>query len=222
MKSLEKTKAYLDGLTLRERVIVLLAAILVIYGLWFVLWFNGASKAREAAAQRVTELSAERQKITDQIEQFKQAGGGTAQVLAGELSRAKLELITTDQRLSRSTSALVNADQLALVLQEMLAESSALSLISMQTLSVEPISLESSEEGNIEELADASVNVYQHGVVLTVRGRYFEVLNLLDKLEAKQWKFYWQSLRYEVQSYPEAEVQIRVFTLSAEEGLLGV
>ncbi|BFM19888.1 type II secretion system protein GspM [Gilvimarinus japonicus] len=222
MKSLESINAYIDNLSLRERVIVLLAAVLVLYGFWFLLWFNGASQVREATNQRIAEISAEQQKISAQIEQFSKAGGGTAEALAGELSRAQRELIRTDEQLSRSSSALVNADQLALVLQEMLAESSALSLMSMQTLPVAPISLASAAEADMDELADASINVYQHGVVLTVRGRYFEVLELLDKLEAKQWKFYWQSLRYEVQSYPEAEVQIRVFSLSAEEGLLGV
>lgn len=221
MKHLEKLKAYLDGLTLRERAIVLLAAMLVIYGLWFVVWYSSASKARQATAQRITEISAEQQKIASQIEQFKHAGGGTAEVLEAELGLAKQELIATDERLSRSTSALVSANQLALVLQEMLAESNALSLVSLQMMGVESVSLEA-EEKNIDEPINSGVNVYRHTVEMTVRGRYFEVLDLLNKLEAKPWKFYWQSLRYEVQSYPAAEVKIRVYTLSAEEGRLGV
>ncbi|WP_049723788.1 type II secretion system protein GspM [Gilvimarinus polysaccharolyticus] len=222
MESLEKLKAYLDGLTLRERVIVLLAAILVIYGLWFVLWYSGASNKREATAQRIGAIAAEQQKIENQIVQFQQAGGGTAEVLKAELSLAKHELVETNKRLSRSTSALVSADQLAQVLQDMLRESNALALISLQMMNVEPISLKPLEEQDSNEWTGESVNVYRHGVELTVRGRYFEVLDLLDQLEAKPWKFYWKSLHYHVQSYPAAEVTIRVYTLSAEEGRLGV
>lgn len=64
--------------------------------------------------------------------------------------------------------------------------------------------------------------VYKHGVVLRLRGDFFHILALIKALENLQWKFYWESLDYVVTDYPQAEIELRVFTLSSEEGLLGV
>ena len=64
--------------------------------------------------------------------------------------------------------------------------------------------------------------VYKHGVVLKLRGDFFNILALIKSLENLQWKFYWESLDYVVTDYPKAEIELRVFTLSSEEGLLGV
>jgi MSHA biogenesis protein MshJ len=41
-------------------------------------------------------------------------------------------------------------------------------------------------------------------------------------LERLPWRFYWQDLNYSVDHYPNAEVILRVYTLSSEEGLFGV
>lgn len=222
MKVLEPVKQYLDALTLRERIIVLLAAILVLYGLWYLLWFSVASSQVSTARAGIESAREELQKTDRQIEQFTRVGGSTAERLNRDLERAQRRLTAAEQQLSRTNSALINADQLTLVLQEMLAESSALTLLELVTLPVQVERLDEQLGSTSKPTANTGVQVYRHTVLLTVRGRYFEILDLLDKLESKPWRFYWQSLRYEVQHYPDANVQIRVYSLSAEEGLLGV
>jgi MSHA biogenesis protein MshJ len=222
VKALEPVKQYLDALTLRERVIVLLAVILVLYGLWYLLWFSAASAQVSTARASIESTREELHKTDAQIEQFSRAGGSTAARLKRDLARAQQQLTATEQQLSRTNSALINADQLTLVLQEMLAESRAVTLLELVTLPVQVERLDTQNAEQLQPADDTGVQVYRHTVLLTVRGRYFEVLDLLDQLEAKPWRFYWQSLRYEVQHYPDAKVQIRVYSLSAEEGLLGV
>ena len=49
-----------------------------------------------------------------------------------------------------------------------------------------------------------------------------QVVQFLVALERLPWRFYWQDLNYSVDHYPNAEVILRVYTLSSEEGLFGV
>jgi len=69
---------------------------------------------------------------------------------------------------------------------------------------------------------ESSAGVYQHAVELRVSGNYNQILHFLIALERLPWRFYWQSLDYKVEHYPNAEVTLRVYTLSSEEGLFGV
>jgi len=64
--------------------------------------------------------------------------------------------------------------------------------------------------------------VYKHATALKINGGYFQVLDYLQTLESLPWRFYWDWMSYSVVEYPSAEIEIRVYTLSAEEGLLGV
>jgi len=67
-----------------------------------------------------------------------------------------------------------------------------------------------------------SVGVYKHSTSLKIKGGYFQVLEYVRRLENLTWRFYWDRMSYSVSTYPQAEIEIRVYTLSAEEGLLGV
>jgi len=59
-------------------------------------------------------------------------------------------------------------------------------------------------------------------VELEVSAGYFQLLDLLQRLEALPWRFYWDRLEYRRSDYPRGHIRLRVHTLTAEEGLLGV
>jgi MSHA biogenesis protein MshJ len=74
---------------------------------------------------------------------------------------------------------------------------------------------------NIES-ESVSAGIYKHTVVLRVSGSYFELLDFLQILESSQWHFYWEQLDYRVTNYPNADILLRVYTLGAEKGRIGV
>jgi MSHA biogenesis protein MshJ len=63
--------------------------------------------------------------------------------------------------------------------------------------------------------------VYKHGLTLTLKGSYFDVLDYLHAVEESPWHFFWERLEYRVGHYPEAEVTLRVYTLGDHEELIG-
>ncbi len=54
-----------------------------------------------------------------------------------------------------------------------------------------------------------------------MRGTYFDVIHYLEQLE-KVTGFSWEQLDYKVVGYPNAEVKIKLHTISLSEGWIGV
>jgi MSHA biogenesis protein MshJ len=74
-----------------------------------------------------------------------------------------------------------------------------------------------------EAAAKASeVGLYRHGVRLVFEGDYLTTMAFLESLEQKSWRFFWQSLQYDVEQYPKARVTLTLYTLSPERAWLGV
>lgn len=177
---------------------------------------------------------------------------GPAKVKQAEINQLQTELAQIESKLSEVGQGLIAADQLPQILQSVFEKTNGLELVAVQTLAatemmITPMlpvaettqtssSSSASSAASAAELAVSGIvdtnsaketkpqgsGVYKHGVVLKLRGDFFNILALIKALENLQWKFYWESLDYVVTDYPQAEIELRVFTLSSEEGLLGV
>jgi len=64
--------------------------------------------------------------------------------------------------------------------------------------------------------------LYLHAVELQLRGSYFEALRYLQALETLPWQVIWDQLEYQVIQYPQADIRLRINTLSGSDRLLGV
>lgn len=177
---------------------------------------------------------------------------GPVKVKQAEISQLESELAQIESKLSEVGQGLIAANQLPQILQSVFEKTNGLELVAIQTLSAtemmitpmqsvaettenKPTATESSTSAAEQAVAGITdknsptkenksqgSGVYKHGVVLKLRGDFFHILTLIKSLENLQWKFYWESLDYTVTAYPKAEIELRVFTLSSEEGLLGV
>ncbi|WP_111640413.1 type II secretion system protein GspM [Marinimicrobium alkaliphilum] len=206
-----------DGFSLRERLLVAAGALAVVVALWLLLVQDPVAERREALRAEQAAVAREQQAQQLQLDALTQRDAAGA---PSSLQRQRDNLLARrdnlDERLAALSQGLVSAEQLPSLLEDVLLTTGQLELIQMRTLPVEMLSLRgiNGDEG--------STGVYQHSVALTLRGSYFEVLAFLQALEDLPWRFYWEQLEYAVETYPKAEVKVRVYTLSAEEGLLGV
>lgn len=125
---------------------------------------------------------------------------------------ARIEML--DSNFQEQINELIPADQMPKVLESLFTKSFKLSLIEMQ--SVEPVDL----FANDAEKRD--VSLYQHGVRLVFKGQFFDVQEFLSSIEQMPYQLYWHSLNYRVEEYPQAVVEIELFTLSSNEAFIGV
>jgi MSHA biogenesis protein MshJ len=207
----------IDSYSLRERVLLLVCVLAVLVGIW--------QLAIEMPQERQrTQLRAELERINGaksaQVTQVAALSSALGQAVDGDVfaerETLRARLATLDDDLAALSQGLVSADQLPRILQDVLVSTTSLNLLRVQTLPVQELPLlGAGEEGG-------STGVFKHSVTLRVSGTYFEVVSFLQTLEELPWRFYWDRLDYKVHGYPRGEIDIRVYTLSAEEGLLGV
>jgi len=215
----------IDNRVLRERVLIFLTLLAVIFLLWNFLVQSKFNRERNA-------LQAEATKIVNEQKTLEAQMSTLAMTVASDPSIAKTNQIRSlnasiaevEQRLSGLSQGLISAEQLPKVLEDVLLRTSSVKLLQVRTLAATELQLVTAIPGanNHGEPGVGGTGVYKHGVLIRVAGSYPQLIQLMTEIEALQWKFYWESLNYTVTQYPNAEIDIRVFTLSSEEGLLGV
>ncbi|MCG3862848.1 MULTISPECIES: type 4a pilus biogenesis protein PilO [unclassified Photobacterium] len=111
--------------------------------------------------------------------------------------------------LEEKIGSLITPVQMAGLLEQVLRHSSALKLDAMTSLPSSQL-VSGNEQG-----------YFVHPIRLTFKGRYFDVVNYLNKLEALPVKYYWRSLSYQVDEYPWAKVELEVYTLGESKDFIG-
>lgn len=211
----------IDGCVLRERAILFLSALTVVFLLWSLLLQSPIDKQQKALKSQLNTLQTQRTTLDNQVTAIRLAAANDPDLpQKNTIAQLTAELTELDGQLNSLSQGLVSADQLPQILQEVLLKTGELTLVQLQTLPTEELQLVVLDEAN--EIAPGGAGVFKHGVALRVSGNYFQVLKFLELLEQSQWRFYWERLNYTVSEYPRADIELRVYTLSAEEGLLGV
>ena len=219
MTSVNQYRTRFEQLNPRERMLVLLVLLVVIYGLWSLLLGTVQQKNHAQLQSQLLKLEQDSQTQQRQLSDLKARQGQDPDAeLRRQVAQTKLDIKRIDDRLAGLSVGLIPAQALARVLEKVLLQSKSLKLLSLETLPVERLEL---RDPIVDNNADLSTGVYKHRVRLKVAGNYFEIAKYLVALEQLEWRFYWSELAYEVLQYPSAETVLEVYTLSTERGSLG-
>lgn len=116
------------------------------------------------------------------------------------------QLAELDAQLKDQTLDLIPAERMPGLLEQMLASSGRLRLISLTSLPPKPL------------LDDPEQNLlFQHGIQLRLQGSYFDIFQYLRALEGLPEHFYWRRLNYQVEQYPQASIELELYTLSSSK-----
>lgn len=200
-------------LSRREKLMVLGAVILVLWGLWDRLFYQPLSKQQQLVDNEIGVLQKQlraQQQIAGRLEEIgKNDPNRDARQQLTQLHQSVADL---KQQLSLGGKKFVPSQQMVNALRDMLKQHGKLKLVKLETLPV-------SGFGNSDQ---QPVWVYRHALAITLQGDYFSTLEYLKALEALPWRIHWDSIAYQVKDYPIAETRIQVYTLSFEQDWLGV
>lgn len=227
LDSLIQLQERIDARIIRERALIFLTALAFVFMLWNFVVQSSIDKKTQATRAQLDLLATQRTAMQTQI-------AAATQSLLNDPDKQKKAQITQlhadisglENQLQSVSQNLIKAGQLPQALQEVLEKTSQLTLLEVKTLPAKELQFVAVTTLNNAQPAPAneetSAGVFQHVVELRVLGNYSQVVQLLVALERLPWRFYWQDLNYSVDHYPNAEVILRVYTLSSEEGLFGV
>jgi len=204
--------AKVDALSFRERLLILVTALVMIAALWHMLLMQ---PLQQRAAETRAELSALEDRITaanrnleDQILQL--AGGDSEKRTRIASLRKRIDEINAT--LGNHAAELIDPAEMAQVLEGVLKEQSRLTLIRIRNTT--PDSLVTNEEPD-------AVTFYRHGLEIEVEGSYADCLEYLAAIESLPWRLYWQVLELDVIQYPRNRIRLEVGTLSLDEEWIG-
>ena len=220
---LQRLLIRVDALSLRERGLLLLALLVIVIMLWNKLLLDPLS-AQQRQLQSQMHLLRTQIATTEQQAQtiIARNAQNPNRPLRARLQRLESEIAGLNQRLQALTVDLIPPRRMAKVLEQVLNQQAGLKLIRLQSLGAKPLLKPLAATGKSTVAASVVPGVYKHGMIIEFDGDYMDTLKYLRALQTLPWRFYWDSLKYQVKKYPRARVTITVHTLSLQEGWIGV
>ncbi|HEY4540904.1 MAG TPA: MSHA biogenesis protein MshJ [Noviherbaspirillum sp.] len=232
-----KLSTRIDALTLRERaVIFLMIALALVVGLnRLILEPQNEEQAR--INRRIQDERGQIARIRTEIQ--KKVAEQT--VDPDVANRARLPALQQQRaQLQRDVAGiqqgLISPERMPVLLEEMLSKSAGLRLVSLKKLpAASLLEIPVGEAGGTQERATSQENtsthgseaartsgLYRHGVTLTVRGEYLDMMAYLSELEGLSSQLLWGDLTFSVEKYPTATMTLTVYTLSLDKQWLHI
>lgn len=227
----DKLNARVAAMSRRERIFIFVAVVAA--GLWLI---NSMMLEPLFAKQKVmrSQLSQQQLRINEvkmQISAIQQENSpNSTSPQRTRINQLKQNLDEGNAFLKSNREKLVQPEKMAEHLRQILSRNNRLQLVSLNTLPATPL-LEQAADKNTDKTklsqavgADSGMDkqVFKHGVQLTLRGNYLDLLQYLIALEKLPQQMYWAQAQMSVVQYPSTELTLTVYTLSLDRTWLQI
>lgn len=218
----EIISAKLEAMSLRERLFIFAALAALLLALINMLLleplFARQKSLRSQLAQQQLLISAVQSQIAA-MQQENSADANSPQL--NQINQLKLEIAEGNAFLQSSRERLVQPEKMAAHLKQLLNKNNRLQVVALQTLPVTPLIERPVDSGNAPT-ASQEKQVFKHGVQLTLRGNYLDLLQYLSALEKLPQQMYWARAKMSVVEYPASELTLTLYTLSLDKTWLQI
>ena len=217
----EKFSTKIDELALRERVLVFAATAFLLVTLVNTFFLDPLLAQQKKLADQVVQQQEKMKEVHAQIEGILQAKKtDTVSPQRQHLSQIREQLAEGNAYLQSSRERLVQPEKMASLLEQVLSKNGRLQLVNLQTLPVTPLLEQAESETNVPRAMPEGAEdkqVFKHGVQITVRGSYLELVQYLAALEKLPVQMYWGMATMNVVQYPVSELTLTLYTLSLDK-----
>ncbi len=218
-----KIVARVDGLSLRERALIFAAAAFMTVSLVDLLFLGPLLQRQKAISAQVVQQQEKMKEIQAQLNSLLEAKQANVNSpLRERIRQLKQQIAEGDAYLKERRDKLVPPEKMAALLEQMLSRNGRLQLVALETLPVTPFIEPSTDNAIAQNAGQAERQMYKHGVRLTVRGNYAELLQYLTSLERLPTRMFWGAAKMNVVQYPSVELTLTLYTLSLDKTWLQV
>ncbi len=228
-KQLSLLQNMINNLSTRERGLVLLGVLSIIYILWdtfLITPIQGTTQnllsQRASIQEQMVSLETRRILANGLLNNSKR------KIILGDISTIEKKIKNFDGKILERLQGRVAPHYMANMLNDVLQNNQNLELISISNMPAVPFVSPTDKDkksGGDEKLetTDARlIGIFMHSLELQLEGSYLEVLSYLRALESLEWKIFWDQVNLEVMQYPKVKVHIKVHTFSLKDGWLSV
>lgn len=223
----------INALSLRERGMVFAALAAAIVFLLYSLYLNPLLARRAALRAQLSQQQDNIGGIDNEINQrlaaFERAPDAAASARLAGLAADTARLTASLRAMQKG---LVAPEHMSALLETMLKANGRLQMVSMKTLPAVPFGavmaafkarpaqpdVAGAGAAVLPAAAAAPLELlYRHGVELTMRGNYLDMVNYMDALEAMPTQLFWGRAQLDVEEYPHARLTLTFYTLSLDK-----
>ncbi len=212
-EQLNQLATRINTLHLRERALLLLAGIATVFVLIDSFGLQPTYKQQQQSRQEIDDLEQQLATLSARSQILYAPQDDELQEYEQERSRLQAEISDLEARLQGQLGVLLQPEQAARVLEQVLGPDQELKLTRMDAVG-RPLNPTATPDGG--EVAETGIGRYE--LRLQLEGSYLATLRYLRALEALPWKFFWEQLDFEVVEHPVAQVTLDIYTLGLLEG----
>lgn len=215
-EKLREIAARIGMMSLRERVFIFAASLVVSLALVQTLLIDAGQLRKQQASGRVQAAEEALVQIGEQQQQLERESGRNPDQAAREaLAAQEARLAALNAELDTLQRSLIPPERMNQVLKNVVQAQSGIRIVGFKTLSPQPVALPDAGEG-------APPGFYRHGFEVRVSGRYSDLVAYLERLEALPWRLNWIEASLDAAARPMLTLTLTVHTLSLEETWLRV
>jgi MSHA biogenesis protein MshJ len=220
-----KLAARIDRLTLRQRVGVFGASAVVLLYLFYMLAFEPLLREQVRLDAQINQQRSAMASVDSQITTLVDAYARDPDAAnRARLASVRQEARTLGDSLAAMQKGLVAPEQMAPLLHTILQANGRLQLVALTTLPVLPVGGVAAAPAPPGTAAPAAANaappaaglLYRHGVQVTVRGSYLDMVDYMAALETLPTQLFWGAAQFQVETYPRAQLTLTLYTLSLD------
>jgi len=227
--------ARVEALQPRERIMAFGAAVVVLVFLANTLVFAPLSRKEATLRSTLQQQRIAVDGIAADIEGKARAyGNDPNEVLRKRLGELRAETARTSDELRTMQKGLVPPERIAPLLETILRANGRLKLVSLKTLPATTLadgSTPAPAPGAPATPAPAPASgaplapppivkspdlLYRHGVELTVRGSYLDMVDYMHALETLPTQLFWGKAQLDAEEYPNVRLTLTLYTLSLD------
>lgn len=217
----------INDLALRERGIIFVAILVVLYGIAANFLFPPLNAEQGRLKKQLTDKRAQIQGFEGQI-QAALAKSAEDPDAGNRAKRTQMEaqLKVLNESLARVTARLVPPKEMARMVEQILLKNRRLEVVRVESLTPESLqqvgSVPLPQAGAATGGGVDGLTAYRQGMGIELRGNYLDILDYLKELEALPWKVFWGQISLKVEHYPTSRVTLRIYTLSTQPGWIAI
>ena len=218
--------ARIEALQPRERIMVFGATVVVLVFLANALVFGPLARKEAALRSTLQQQNATIDGVNADIAAKAQAyAHDPNDALRKRLGDVRAEMARTSDALRALQKGLVPAERIAPLLEAILRANGRLKLVSLQTLPVTTPGDAAAAPAAPATTAPAAQPapvvkapdlLYRHGVELTVRGSYLDMVDYMHALETLPTQLFWGKAQLDAEAYPNVRLTLTLYTLSLD------
>lgn len=221
-EKIDQFVAKVDGMTLRERAMIFAAAAFAVVSLINTFFLDPLLAKQKSLSSQVVQQQERMKETQAQLTALLQAKQADEHAPQRERIRQLREQIAEgDAYLKATQDKLVPPEKMAALLEQVLAKNASLQLVALDTLPV-TLFIEPSAADVANKVAVQEKQIFKHGVKMTVRGNYADLMQYLAALEKMPTQMFWGMAKLSVVQYPNAELTLTLYTLSLDKTWLQV